>query len=297
MPGPDGGGGPAGGQRARSAPATPGWRGTRRVGDIRKALSAPAITDADRSLPGPGQVRTTGSPSAGSPSTRACAGWAAAPRAGAVARESEDSVLRVERTETAVPDGAPLTWSPTRRPAATEPRLRAVPSPRPPRRGRPHAVLARCRDHPAGARGRPTGQSWSPPPIRSLSSAVAVSAVPRASSSATRARPPHRQPGDPSPPGRRALHRTSRPAAGARPRRARHGGARELRLQADRTQPPCRRRPRRTSSRPSRPRPAGGSAGTGSTAELFVAVSVKEAMSLPARSWSATSSSPGVGSV
>ena len=71
----------------------------------------------------------------------------------------------------------------------------------------------------------------------------------------------------------------------------------KLRLQADRTQPPCRRRPRRTNSTPSRPRPASGSAGTGSTAELLVAVSVKEAMSLPARSWSATSSSPGVGSV
>ena len=59
----------------------------------------------------------------------------------------------------------------------------------------------------------------------------------------------------------------------------------------------CCRRPRRTSSTPSRPRPASGSAGTGSTAELLVAVSVKEAMSLPARSWSATASSPGVGSV
>ena len=70
-----------------------------------------------------------------------------------------------------------------------------------------------------------------------------------------------------------------------------------LRLQADGVQPLGRRRPpRRISSRPSRPAPVNGSAGTGSTAELLVAVAVKEARSLPARSWSATSSSPGVGS-
>ena len=70
-----------------------------------------------------------------------------------------------------------------------------------------------------------------------------------------------------------------------------------LRLQADGVQPLGRRRPpRRISSRPSRPAPVNGSAGTGSTAELLVAGAVKEARSLPARSWSATSSSPGVGS-
>ena len=52
-------------------------------------------------------ARTTGSPSAGSPSTRACAGWPPRRGPGASASESiEDSVLRVERTETAVPDGA-----------------------------------------------------------------------------------------------------------------------------------------------------------------------------------------------
>ena len=46
-------------------------------------------------------------PSAGSPSTRACAGWP--PRRGPVrsqAGASKTAVLRVERTETAVPDGA-----------------------------------------------------------------------------------------------------------------------------------------------------------------------------------------------
>ena len=54
----------------------------RRHGDIRKALlSAPGVTDADRSLPVPA-VRTTGSPSVGSPSTRVCAGWP--PRRGPV---------------------------------------------------------------------------------------------------------------------------------------------------------------------------------------------------------------------
>ena len=90
-------------------------------------------------------------------------------------------------------------------------------------------------------------------------------------------------------------HVNRRPLIGPSSRTA--ATSEKLRLQADRTQPPCRRRSRRTSSTPSRPRPASGSAGTGSTAELLVAVSVKEAMSLPARSWSATSSSPGVGSV
>ena len=56
---------------------------------------------------GPGQSARLARPSAGSPSTRVCAGLAAAARAGASAGESiEDSVLRVERTEAAVPDGA-----------------------------------------------------------------------------------------------------------------------------------------------------------------------------------------------
>ena len=80
---------------------------SRRYGDIRKALlSAPAVADADRSLPVPASPRD----------------WlaerrfaldeglrrlVAAARAGAVAGGSiEDSVLRVERTETAVPEGA-----------------------------------------------------------------------------------------------------------------------------------------------------------------------------------------------
>ena len=135
-------------------------------------------------------------------------------------------------------------------------------------------------------------------PIRSISSAVTVSAVRRASSSsATRVRDLLTASRRPQPPGRRALHRASRsPRSGASAGSTRRCSG-ELRLRADRTQPPCRRRPRRTSSTPSRPRPASGSAGTGSTAELLVAVAVKEAISLPARSWSATSSSPGLGSV
>ena len=79
---------------------------SRRYGDIRKALlSAPTVADADRSLPVPASPHD----------------WlerrfaldeglrrlAAAPRAGAIAGGSiEDSVLRVERTEGAVPDEA-----------------------------------------------------------------------------------------------------------------------------------------------------------------------------------------------
>ena len=81
---------------------------SRRYGDIRKALlSAPAVADADRSLPAPA------SPHDWLAERRFAldAGLrrlAAAARAGAVAGGSiEDSVLRVvERTETAVPDGA-----------------------------------------------------------------------------------------------------------------------------------------------------------------------------------------------
>ena len=76
-----------------------------RYGDIRKALlSAPAVADADRSLPAPA------SPHDWLAERRAPRGLrrlAAAPRAGAVAGGSiEDSVLRGEGTETAVPDEA-----------------------------------------------------------------------------------------------------------------------------------------------------------------------------------------------
>ena len=91
----------------RSAPATSGWRGRARYGDIRKALlSAPAVADADRSLPAPV------SPHDWLAERRLALDeglrrLAAAARAGAIAGESiEESVLRVERTETAVPDGA-----------------------------------------------------------------------------------------------------------------------------------------------------------------------------------------------
>ena len=55
----------------------------------------------------------------GSPSTRALRRLAAAAPAGAVAGGSiEDSVLRVERTETAVPDGSPQSNGPPRSAAA-----------------------------------------------------------------------------------------------------------------------------------------------------------------------------------
>ena len=80
---------------------------SRRYGDIRKALlSAPAVADADRSLPVPA------SPHDWLAERRFALDeglrrLAAAARAEAVAGGSiEDSVLRVERTETAVPDGA-----------------------------------------------------------------------------------------------------------------------------------------------------------------------------------------------
>ena len=80
---------------------------SRRYGDIRKALlSAPAVADADRSLPVPA------SPHDWLAERRFALDeglrrLAAAARAGASAGGSiEDSVLRVERTETAVPDGA-----------------------------------------------------------------------------------------------------------------------------------------------------------------------------------------------
>ena len=80
---------------------------SRRYGDIRKALlSAPAVADADRSLPAPA------SPHDWLAERRLALDeglrrLAAEARAGAVAGGSiEDSVLRVERTETAVLDGA-----------------------------------------------------------------------------------------------------------------------------------------------------------------------------------------------
>ena len=80
---------------------------SRRYGDIRKALlSAPAVADADRSLPAPA------SPHDWLAERRLALDeglrrLAAAARAGAIAGGSiEDSVLRVERTEGAVPDGA-----------------------------------------------------------------------------------------------------------------------------------------------------------------------------------------------
>ena len=80
---------------------------SRRYGDIRKALlAAPAVDDADRSLPVPA------SPHDWLAERRFALDeglrrLAAAARAGATTGESiEDSVLRVERTETAVPDGA-----------------------------------------------------------------------------------------------------------------------------------------------------------------------------------------------
>ena len=80
---------------------------SRRYGDIRKALlSTPVVADADRSLPAPA------SPHEWLAERRFALDeglrrLAAAARAGAIAVGSiEDSVLRVERTETAVPDGA-----------------------------------------------------------------------------------------------------------------------------------------------------------------------------------------------
>ena len=81
---------------------------SRRYGDIRRALlSAPAVADADRSLPVPA------SPHDWLAERRFALDegllrLAAAARARAVAGDGsiEDSMLRVERTEAAVPDGA-----------------------------------------------------------------------------------------------------------------------------------------------------------------------------------------------
>ncbi len=191
------------------------------------------------------------------------------------AAELFGQIARFSRTEPCrfpTPTSPAPAWSamPTSsRPTAA----RSLPRPRVRRRKRPG----------------PAGQPWSSP----------RSAVRRASSSFGDARPRPSSPpaGDPSHlAAARCIELQGPPAERGR------GGLdtavlQELRLPDDRTQPPCRRRPRRASSTPSRPRPASGSAGTGSTVELLVAVSVNEAMSLPARSWSATSSSPGVGSV
>ena len=85
---------------------------------------------------------------------------------------------------------------------------------------------------------------------------------------------------------------------GARPRRARHGGARGGAAVGPTglSRPAAVGRGGPAVHRAGRGRPA-ASAGTGSTAELLVAVAMKEAISLPAKSWSATLSSPGVGAV
>ena len=120
---------------------------------LRAARSAPA-TSGRRLRP----VRTTGSPSAGSLWTRGLRRLAAAARAGAVAGGSiEDSVLRVQRTETAVPDGAAdlvaelYRRMPAARPGETPgPRLAARLGAHQPDRGIP---LAGCR--PVGHRETP----------------------------------------------------------------------------------------------------------------------------------------------
>ena len=80
---------------------------SRRYGDIRKALlSTPAGADADRSLPVPASPHDWLAERR-SALDKGLRRLAAAARAGATAGESiEDSVLRVERTEAAVPDGA-----------------------------------------------------------------------------------------------------------------------------------------------------------------------------------------------
>ena len=80
---------------------------SRRYGDIRKALlSTPAGDDADRSLPVPASPHDWLAERR-SALAEGLRRLAAAARARAPAGESvEDSVLRVERTETAVPDGA-----------------------------------------------------------------------------------------------------------------------------------------------------------------------------------------------
>ena len=80
---------------------------SRRYDDIRKALlAAPAVADADRSLPVPASPHDWLAERR-SALDEGLRRLAAAARAGESTGESiEDSVLRVERTETAVPDGA-----------------------------------------------------------------------------------------------------------------------------------------------------------------------------------------------
>ncbi len=107
--------------------------------------------------------------------------------------------------------------------------------------------------------------------IRTISSSVAVSAVRRASSSSATCVPDLFIPNPrPKPLGRCALHRASRARRGARPRRARQGGASKgPALRPTRLSRPAAVGRGNPSSTPSRPRPASGSAGTGSTAESW----------------------------
>ena len=81
---------------------------SRRYGDIRKALlSAPAVADADHSPPVPASPHDWLAERRFALDEEGLRRLAAAARAGAIAGGSiEDSVLRVERTEGAVPDGA-----------------------------------------------------------------------------------------------------------------------------------------------------------------------------------------------
>ena len=86
---------------ARSAPATSGWRGRAAYGDIRKALLSASAVGSGQS------ARLARRAPVSLFWTRGLRRLAAAARAGAVAGGSiEDSVLRVQRTETVVPDGA-----------------------------------------------------------------------------------------------------------------------------------------------------------------------------------------------
>ena len=81
---------------------------SRRYGDIRKALlSAPAVADADHSPPVPASPHDWLAERRFAPGRGPAQGWP--PRRGPVRSAGgsiEDSVLRVERTEGAVPDGA-----------------------------------------------------------------------------------------------------------------------------------------------------------------------------------------------
>ena len=90
-----------------SALATSGWRGRAATATSGRRCCRPPPslmpTRACRSPP----VRMIGSPSASSRSARVCAGWTRAARAGTIAGASiDDGMLRIERTEAAVPDGA-----------------------------------------------------------------------------------------------------------------------------------------------------------------------------------------------